>query len=175
MLSQQHNEAGGSLNRETPARGGKQPRQRRDRPALPDGLGPASMSIPGAGARAGEVSDLCSSSGAGENDAQAGERQAQAARYPHGDGPHGASVAVVLVLEPIFEADFTPVSYGFRPRRRAQDAIAEIHALGTRNHHWVFEADIAACFDELDHSAIVEQVRTRIVDKRVLALIKAFV
>ncbi|MDE1675583.1 reverse transcriptase/maturase family protein, partial [Nocardia gipuzkoensis] len=39
---------------------------------------------------------------------------------------------------------------------------------------WVFEADIAACFDELDHSAIMERVRTRIVDKRVLALIKAF-
>ncbi|MBX4169065.1 hypothetical protein K3M35_10375, partial [Rhodococcus sp. DMU2021] len=73
----------------------------------------------------------------------------------------------MLVLEPIFEADFTPVSYDFRPRRRAQDAIAEMHAWGTRNHHWVFEADIAACFDELDHSAIVEQVRTRIVDKRV--------
>ncbi|MGY2026061.1 group II intron reverse transcriptase/maturase [Nocardia gipuzkoensis] len=82
--------------------------------------------------------------------------------------------SLLLVLEPIFEADFEPVSFGFRPRRRAQDAIAEIHALGTRNYHWVFEADIAACFDELDHSAIMERVRTRIVDKRVLALIKAF-
>nr|WP_280294679.1 group II intron reverse transcriptase/maturase [Nocardia abscessus] len=82
--------------------------------------------------------------------------------------------SLLLVLEPIFEADFEPVSYGFRPRRRAQDAIAEIHALGSRNHHWVFEADIAACFDELAHSAIMERVRTRIVDKRVLALIKAF-
>ncbi|WP_174814223.1 reverse transcriptase domain-containing protein [Mycobacterium kubicae] len=95
------------------------------------------------------------------------------ARYSHGDGPHG-SASLLLVLEPIFEADFEPVSYGFRPRRRAQDAIAEIHALGTRNYHWVFEADIAACFDELAHSAIMERVRTRIVDKRVLALIKAF-
>lgn len=82
--------------------------------------------------------------------------------------------ALLLVLEPIFEADFKPVSYGFRPRRRAQDAIAEIHALGTRTYHWCFEADIAACFDELAHSAIVERVRPRIVDKRVLALIKAF-
>ena len=82
--------------------------------------------------------------------------------------------SLLLVLEPIFEADFKPVSYGFRPRRRAQDAIAEIHALGSRNHHWVFEADIAACFDELAHSAIMERVRTRIVDKRVLVLIKAF-
>ncbi len=82
--------------------------------------------------------------------------------------------SLLLVLEPIFEADFKPVSYGFRPRRRAQDAIAEIHALGTRNYHWVFEADIAACFDELAHSAIMERVRARIVDKRVLALIKRF-
>jgi len=49
-----------------------------------------------------------------------------------------------LVLEPIFEADFQPCSYGFRPRRRAQDAIAEIHYLASpvRNYEWVFEADI---------------------------------
>ena len=47
-----------------------------------------------------------------------------------------------LVLEPIFEADFKPCSYGFRPKRRAQDAIAEIHYLAspTRNYEWVFEA-----------------------------------
>jgi RNA-directed DNA polymerase len=82
--------------------------------------------------------------------------------------------ALVLVLEPVFEADFKPVSYGFRPMRRAQDAIAEIHALGSRNYHWVFEADITACFDELSHNAILDRVRARIADKRVLALVKAF-
>jgi len=82
--------------------------------------------------------------------------------------------ALVLVLEPIFEADFKPVSYGFRPKRRAQDAIAEIHAFGSRNYHWVFEADIAACFDELSHSAILDRVRLRVGDKRVLALVKSF-
>ena len=82
--------------------------------------------------------------------------------------------SLVLVLEPIFEADFKPVSYGFRPRRRAQDAIAEIHYFGSRGYHWVFEADITACFDELSHCAILERVRRRIGDKRVLALIKAF-
>jgi RNA-directed DNA polymerase len=81
-----------------------------------------------------------------------------------------------LVLEPIFEADFKPVSYGFRPRRRAQDAIAEIHYLssGPRKYHWVFEGDIKACFDEISHSALLERVRARIGDKRVLALVKAF-
>jgi RNA-directed DNA polymerase len=77
--------------------------------------------------------------------------------------------SLVLVLEPIFEADFKPVSYGFRPRRRAHDAIAEIHHLGSRSYHWVFEADIAACFDELSHSAILDRVRRRVGDKRVLA------
>jgi RNA-directed DNA polymerase len=81
-----------------------------------------------------------------------------------------------LVLEPIFEADFRPCSYGFRPRRRAQDAIAEIHYLasGPRAYHWVFGADIAACFDEIDHTALMDKVRGRISDKRVLALVKAF-
>lgn len=82
--------------------------------------------------------------------------------------------ALVLVLEPIFEADFKPVSYGFRPKRRAQDAIAEIHAFGSRNYHWVFEADITACFDELSHSAILDRVRRRVGDRRVLALVKSF-
>ena len=81
-----------------------------------------------------------------------------------------------LVLEPIFEADFKPCSYGFRPKRRAQDAIAEIHYLGSpaRNYEWVFEADITACFDEIDHTALMGRVRDRIGDKRVLGWVKAF-
>jgi RNA-directed DNA polymerase len=49
--------------------------------------------------------------------------------------------ALKLVLEPIFEADFEPCSYGFRPMRRAQDAIAEIHFYGTRGYEWVLDAD----------------------------------
>jgi RNA-directed DNA polymerase len=81
-----------------------------------------------------------------------------------------------LVLEPILEVDFRPCSYGFRPGRRAQDAVAEIHYLGSpnRSYAWVFEADITACFDEIDHSALMGRVRDRIGDKRVLSLIKAF-
>jgi RNA-directed DNA polymerase len=81
-----------------------------------------------------------------------------------------------LVLEPIFEADFKPCSYGFRPKRRAQDAIAEIHYLGSpaRNYEWVFEADIEACFDQIDHAALMDRVRHRIADRRVLGLVKAF-
>lgn len=82
--------------------------------------------------------------------------------------------ALKLVLEPIFEADFEPVSYGFRPRRRAQDAVAEIQFYGTRGYRWVLDADIEACFDGIDHTALMGRVRMRIKDKRVLALVKAF-
>ena len=82
--------------------------------------------------------------------------------------------ALKLVLEPIFEADFVPCSYGFRPRRRAQDAIAEIHHFGTKGYRWVLDADIEAAFDNCSHSAVMDRVRVRIKDKRVLALVKAF-
>ena len=81
-----------------------------------------------------------------------------------------------LVLEPIFEAGFKPCSYGFRPNRRAHDAIAEIHyfTASTRNYHWVLECDIKACFDEISHTALMDRLRVRIKDKRVCALVKAF-
>jgi RNA-directed DNA polymerase len=82
--------------------------------------------------------------------------------------------ALKLVLEPVFEADFQPCSYGFRPGRRAQDAIAEIHHLATSGYTVVLEADIRACFDEIDHTALMDRIRARIKDKRVLALVKAF-
>jgi RNA-directed DNA polymerase len=81
-----------------------------------------------------------------------------------------------LVLEPIFEADFKPCSYGFRPNRRAHDAIAEIHHLAseTRNYRWVFESDIKACFDEISHMALMGRLRERVKGKRVCSLVKAF-
>jgi RNA-directed DNA polymerase len=82
--------------------------------------------------------------------------------------------ALKLVLEPIFETSFLPVSYGFRPRRRAQDAIAEIHHFGSKGYRWVLDADIEACFDSIGHAALMGRVRRRIKDKRVLALVKAF-
>jgi RNA-directed DNA polymerase len=82
--------------------------------------------------------------------------------------------ALKLVLEPIFEAGFEPCSYGFRPRRRAQDAIAEIHHFGTQGYRWVLDADIEAAFDNVSHPAVMDRVRARVKDKRVLALVKAF-
>ncbi len=79
-----------------------------------------------------------------------------------------------LVLEPIFEADFYPCSYGFRPNRRAHDAVAEVRYFASRSYEWVVEGDITACFDEISHPALIDRVRERIGDKRVLALVKAF-
>jgi RNA-directed DNA polymerase len=79
-----------------------------------------------------------------------------------------------LVLEPIFEADFLPCSYGFRPKRRVHDAVAEVRFLTSRTYEWVVEGDIKACFDEISHSALMDRVRKRVGDKRVLALVKAF-
>jgi RNA-directed DNA polymerase len=82
--------------------------------------------------------------------------------------------ALKLVLEPIFETDFQPCSYGFRPNRRAHDAIAEIHVFGSQGYRWVLDADIEACFDSIDHTALMDRVRRRVKDKRVLALVKSF-
>ena len=82
--------------------------------------------------------------------------------------------ALKLVLEPIFEADFKSCSYGFRPNRRAQDAVAEIHHFASKSYEWVLEADIETCFDMIDHTALMDRLRCRIGDKRVLALVKAF-
>jgi RNA-directed DNA polymerase len=79
-----------------------------------------------------------------------------------------------LVLEPILEPDFSDSSYGFRPGRRAQDAVEEIRHYARVGYEWVFEGDIAACFDTIDHTALMERLRRRISDRRVLALVKAF-
>jgi Transposase/Reverse transcriptase (RNA-dependent DNA polymerase) len=64
-----------------------------------------------------------------------------------------------LVLEPIFEADFLPCSYGFRPNRRAHDAVAEVRYLAARPrcYEWGVEGDIKACFDEISHPALMDR------------------
>jgi RNA-directed DNA polymerase len=81
-----------------------------------------------------------------------------------------------LVLEPIFEADFLSCSYGFRPKRRAHDAVAEVRYLASRprSYEWIVEGDITACFDEISHPALMARVHARIGDNRVLGLVKAF-
>jgi RNA-directed DNA polymerase len=85
-------------------------------------------------------------------------------------------MALKLVLEPVFESGFYPSSYGYRPGRRAHDAIAEIvhFAHAPSNYEWVIEADIEACFDRIDHAQLMGEVRRRVEDKRVLGLVRAF-
>jgi len=85
-------------------------------------------------------------------------------------------MALKLVMEPIFEVDFYPLSYGYRPKRRAQDAIAEIalHLSPRPRYEYVIEGDIKGCFDNIHHGILVTQVRRRIKDRRMNVLIKAF-
>ncbi|MFF4838436.1 reverse transcriptase domain-containing protein, partial [Streptomyces sp. NPDC001315] len=85
-----------------------------------------------------------------------------------------AQMALKLILEPIFEVDFYPSSYGYRPGRRAQDAIAEIHQLTSRSYEWVVEGDITACFDNVDHQILMDLVHERITDRKVLRLVRGF-
>jgi len=82
--------------------------------------------------------------------------------------------ALKTVLEPILEADFKPCSYGFRPGHRVQDAIAEVHFFTSRSYEWIVEGDITACFDEISHVGILDRLRARVADKRILVLVKAF-
>ncbi|MEU9763500.1 group II intron reverse transcriptase/maturase [Streptomyces sp. NPDC047987] len=85
-----------------------------------------------------------------------------------------AQMALKLVLEPIFEVDFYPSSYGYRPGRRAQDAIAEIHRLTSLSYEWVVEGDITACFDNVAHHVLMDLVGDRVKDRKVLRLVRAF-
>ena len=71
-----------------------------------------------------------------------------------------AQMALKLILEPIFEVDFYPSSYGYRPARRAQDAITEIHQLTSRSYEWVVEGDITACLDASSHCCSSLRIHT---------------
>ncbi|MGZ8755789.1 MAG: group II intron reverse transcriptase/maturase [Acidimicrobiia bacterium] len=82
--------------------------------------------------------------------------------------------AAKLVLEPIFEADFSPVSFGFRPKRSAHQALEAIRVTANRGADWVLDADIKACFDEIDHEALIGQVERRVVDGEMLKLLRSW-
>ena len=81
-------------------------------------------------------------------------------------------MATKLVIEPIFEADFLPVSYGFRPKRNATQALEAVREAGNRGHNFVVDADIQAYFDGIDQRQLLEFVSERISDRRVLKLIR---
>ncbi len=80
--------------------------------------------------------------------------------------------ATKLVLEPIFEADFLPCSFGFRPKRSAIDALEGIRVAFPRGRTFVFEADIQNFFGEIDHEKLLSLVGQRVSDRRVLKLLR---
>lgn len=80
--------------------------------------------------------------------------------------------AVKLIIEPIFEADFEDCSHGFRPGRSAHDAIKSVEQSIREGRNAVYDADLASYFDTIPHDKLIAGVRQRIVDGRVLALIR---
>ena len=82
-----------------------------------------------------------------------------------------AQAAAKIVLEPIFEADFLPVSYGFRPKRSATQAMETIRKAFPQGNTQVAEADIRGFFDHLDHDVLMAEVGRRVSDRRVLKLV----
>jgi RNA-directed DNA polymerase len=80
--------------------------------------------------------------------------------------------ATKLVIEPIFEADLEPNTYGYRPKKRALDAVQKVHKLLRKGNTEVVDADLSKYFDTIPHSELIKCVARRIVDRNVLHLIK---
>lgn len=81
-------------------------------------------------------------------------------------------MAAKLVLEPIFEADFLPCSYGFRPKRGATMALEVLRKQGAKGGHYVLDADIRDYFGSIDHTKLMKLVGRRVSDRRVLKLLR---
>lgn len=80
--------------------------------------------------------------------------------------------AVKMVIEPIFEQEFWPTSYGFRPQRGCKDALRAVDEALRAGHCWVVDADIARYFDSIPHEALMRCVEQRISDGRILQLLE---
>lgn len=85
-----------------------------------------------------------------------------------------AQAALRLVVEPIFEAEFAPQSYGFRPRRGCKDALRRVEELLKAGHTHVVDADLKSYFDSIPHDRLMEEAQKRIADGRVLELLRMF-
>ena len=81
--------------------------------------------------------------------------------------------AVKIVLEPIFEADFAPCSFGFRPKRGQHDALQVLVDETWRGRRWVVETDVADCFSAIPHDRLMQAVEERVMDRSVLKLLRA--
>jgi RNA-directed DNA polymerase len=85
-----------------------------------------------------------------------------------------AMAAARIVLEPVFEADFSASSFGFRPKRSAHMAIEAIRVRANRGGNWVLDADIEACFDEIDHDALMAEIGRRVCDRQMVKLLRCW-
>jgi len=81
--------------------------------------------------------------------------------------------ALKIVLEPIFEADFAPCSFGFRPKRGQHDALQVLVDESWRGRRWVVETDVANCFSAIPHNKLMQAIEERISDGAVLKLLRA--
>jgi RNA-directed DNA polymerase len=81
-------------------------------------------------------------------------------------------MAAKIVIEPIFEADFQPFSYGFRPKKSATQALEAIREAGNRGYNFVVDADIQGYFDNIQRETLMELVKERVSDRRVLKLLR---
>ncbi|MBA3251892.1 MAG: group II intron reverse transcriptase/maturase [Geodermatophilaceae bacterium] len=87
-------------------------------------------------------------------------------------GDRVVQAAMKIVLEPVFEADMLPCSFGFRPRRAAHDALQVLIDESWRGRRWVVETDIANCFEAIPHEKLMQAVQERVCDQTVLALLR---
>jgi len=85
-----------------------------------------------------------------------------------------AQAAMRHVLEPIFERDFAEHSYGFRPGRSCKDALRRVNALMEAGYTWVVDADLKSYFDTIPHERLMDRVKAKVADGRVLGLIEAY-
>ena len=81
--------------------------------------------------------------------------------------------ALKIVIEPVFEADFRPASFGFRPKKAAHDALQVLLDESFRGKRFVVETDIADCFSAIPHEQLMSAVEERICDRKVLKLLRA--
>jgi RNA-directed DNA polymerase len=81
--------------------------------------------------------------------------------------------ALKIVIEPVFEADFRPASFGFRPKKAAHDALQDLLDESFRGKRFVVETDIADCFTAIPHEQLMSAVEERICDRKVLKLLRA--
>lgn len=82
--------------------------------------------------------------------------------------------AIVHVLQPIFERDFAPTSYGFRPKRGGQQALARVEELLKGGYHYVVDVDLKSYFDTIPHERLLGRIGEKVADGRLLSLIESF-